>query len=58
MEKKKFSEIRVSDIISRSGAICHVQIEWLKNKAPESPEAFADLNMKFIENNIEILKKL
>ena len=41
-----------------SGAICHVQIEWLKNKAPEAPEAFADFNMIFIENNKGILKKL
>ena len=40
-----------------SGAICHVQIEWLKNKVPESPEKFADFNMKFIENNKEIVKK-
>lgn len=40
-----------------SGAICHVQIEWLKNKKPESPEAFADFNMKFIENNKEIIRK-
>lgn len=40
-----------------AGAICHVQIEWLKNKAPESPEAFADFNMKFIENNKEFIKR-
>lgn len=46
------------NIFLLSGAICHVQIEWLKNKAPESPEAFADFNMVFIENNKGILKKL
>ena len=34
-----------------------MQIEWLKNKVPESPETFADFNMKFIENNKEIVKK-
>ena len=45
------------NIFLLSGAICHVQIEWLKNKAPESPETFADFNMKFIENNKEILKQ-
>lgn len=39
-----------------SGAICHVQIEWLKNDIPESPEDFADFNIKFIENNISILQ--
>lgn len=39
-----------------SGAICHVQIEWLKNDFPESPEDFADFNIKFIENNISILQ--
>ena len=43
------------NIFLLSGAICHVQIEWLKNKAPESPEAFADFNIKFIENNRNIL---
>lgn len=43
------------NIFLLSGAICHVQIEWLKNKAPETPEAFANFNMKFIENNKEIL---
>ena len=43
------------NIFLLSGAICHVQIEWLKNKAPESPEEFADFNMKFIENNRNIL---
>jgi len=46
------------NIFLLSGAICHVQIEWLKNKVPESPEAFADFNMVFIENNKGILKKL
>ncbi len=46
------------NIFLLSGAICHVQIEWLKNKVPESPEAFADFNMIFIENNKGILKKL
>lgn len=44
------------NIFLLSGAICHVQIEWLKNKTPESPEAFADFNMKFIENNKIMLK--
>ena len=44
------------NIFLLSGAICHVQIEWLKNKTPESPEAFADFNMTFIENNKGILK--
>ena len=42
------------NIFLLSGAICHVQIEWLKNKAPESPEVFADFNIKFIENNKDI----
>lgn len=42
------------NIFLLSGAICHVQIEWLKNISPESPDAFADLNMKFIENNRNI----
>ena len=46
------------NIFLLSGAICHVQIEWLKNKAPESPEAFADFNMIFIENNKGIFKRL
>ncbi len=46
------------NIFLLSGAICHVQIEWLKNKAPESPEAFADFNMKFIEKNKDILKRI
>lgn len=46
------------NIFLLSGAICHVQIEWLKNKAPESPEAFADFNMIFIEKNKGILKRL
>lgn len=34
-----------------SGEIRHVQIEWLKNKAPESPEAFADFNKKCYISN-------
>lgn len=45
------------NIFLLSGAICHVQIEWLKNKAPESPEDFADFQLKFIENNKEILNQ-
>ena len=45
------------NIFLLSGAICHVQIEWLKNKTPESPEDFADFQLKFIENNKEILNQ-
>lgn len=40
-----------------SGAICRVQIEWLKNEQPEPAEEFAELNLRFIETNIELFKK-
>ena len=45
------------NIFLLSGAICHVQIEWLKSDSPEAPEDFADFNIKFIENNISILQE-
>lgn len=39
-----------------SGAICRVQIEWLKNEQPDPVEDFAALNLRFIETNLALMK--
>ena len=52
------SSIERYNLYLLSGAVCHCEIEWLKNDKPESPEAFADFNMRFIETNSKLLNLL
>lgn len=39
-----------------SGAISRVQLEWLKNNCYDSIEDFAELNIKFFQNNLSLFQ--